>query len=312
VFFVKLSNKTIKNKNMKTIKIVSLSVLIIYFSMINIFANTSNAGIKHAQDIKVVVIVKNGEQLVQNANIEVFINGVIVASALTTEIGKADLLVKSYKHEKVTIITSYKEMKNDTLSNMELMNGKFYYVNLMPLSINRGFKSTAVSQVTSKDAIDNKAKEVTEKTKEETNQAKKDVKDADKAVREKSAKEAEGRIAKAKAEKEAKQAEKKAKSDAKKAKQEVKEASKIKKAEQKFQKRLSKIKKSQKKIKKSRTKLRKAQEKLDAKREKVTEESEFLKIKENQLKIDLANAKLDSKQDSLDEKLKSLNKKHNK
>jgi hypothetical protein len=88
----------------------------------------------HAHDVKFSVFVKNGEQLLNGATAKVLINNVEVAAGTSNEVGNVDLLVKSYKHEKATIIVSY-DRQTKTINNVTLVNGKFYYADFAVVDV---------------------------------------------------------------------------------------------------------------------------------------------------------------------------------
>jgi hypothetical protein len=121
------------NNTMKLINTLFLATSLLSFNGTFTLNNELNKETLHAHDVKFSVIVNNGGEVVANANLEVFVNGVEVSTAMTNELGKADLLVKDYKHEKVTLVTSHPDHGNDTTKNMTLTNGKFYYVNYGPV-----------------------------------------------------------------------------------------------------------------------------------------------------------------------------------
>jgi hypothetical protein len=89
----------------------------------------------HAHDVRFSVFIKNGEQLLSQATVKVLINNLEVAKGTSNELGKVDLLVKSYKHEKATIVTSY-DGQTKTMKNVTLQNGKFYYVDFAIINTN--------------------------------------------------------------------------------------------------------------------------------------------------------------------------------
>jgi hypothetical protein len=97
--------------------------------------NANTVETLHAHDVKFSVFVKNGEQLLSQATVKVLINNLEVAKGTSNELGKVDLLVKSYKHEKATIVTSY-DGQTKTMKNVTLQNGKFYYVDFAIINTN--------------------------------------------------------------------------------------------------------------------------------------------------------------------------------
>ena len=117
---------------MKIINTLFLAGIILLANTTFATSNTVVNIEEHAHDVNFSVIVKNGEQLLNGAKIQVFISAIQVADGISDENGKANLLVKSYKHQKVTIITTYSGMITDSMKNISLSAGKFYYANLNP------------------------------------------------------------------------------------------------------------------------------------------------------------------------------------
>lgn len=126
-------SKVILNLNIKyrlDMKIFKIMLLVILALSLNVNYTMNNATTLetfHAHDVKFSVFVKYGEQLVSKATVKVLINNREVALGITNEVGKVDLLVKSYEHEKATIVVSH-EGQIATMNNVTLQNGKFYYL----------------------------------------------------------------------------------------------------------------------------------------------------------------------------------------
>ena len=81
---------------MKILKLILLLSIALSFNT-NYALNNSNAiESLHAHDVKISVFVKMGGQLLSGATSKVFIYGREVATGTSNEVGKIDLLVKSY------------------------------------------------------------------------------------------------------------------------------------------------------------------------------------------------------------------------
>ena len=115
---------------MKKINILLLAIGL--FTINNSYAkiNASNLISLHKHDANFTVTVKNGDQPVKGASVEIYVTGRKDAKIKTTkENGELNFTIKDYKHEKVSILVRSNDYTPIILRDLDIKNGATYNLN---------------------------------------------------------------------------------------------------------------------------------------------------------------------------------------